>query len=107
MARGYTENVSLVDNVSASGVVTRLHFEGETITVQHTYDAAPHLEHARRMREAQDGKPWGDGKYIGHITPVELARFLAIKDPQERQAAMHQWLRDNPAFVGYTRWLRR
>ena len=106
-ARGFRENVSFVDDVSAAGTVRRIHIEGDTVTVQRTYDAAPHLEHARQMRDAQDGQRWGEGKFIGHIPAAELARFLTISDPQERQRAMLAWLRENTAYVGFSRFLKR
>lgn len=106
MKRGYTENVSLVDDVS-HGVVTRLHFEGDTLTVQKTYDAEPHLDRARAMRDAQDGQRWGEGKFIAHLPPAEYARLLAIPGREERSKALHKWLRENPAFVGFSRVLKR
>ena len=106
MKRGYTENVAFVDDVTA-GVATHLSFEGDSLIVKKTYDATPHLEHARRMRESQDGKTWGQGRYVGHIPPVEYARIMALPSRQEREKATYQWLRDNPAFVGFTRFLKR
>lgn len=106
MKRGYTENASFVHDVS-DGIVTRLHFEGDTFTAQRTYDAEPHLARAKLMRECQDGKPWGEGKHIGHIPPAEYARILKLPNREARQKAVLAFLRENPAFVGFTRFLKR
>jgi hypothetical protein len=106
MKRGYTENVCLVDDVS-DGVVTRLHFEGDSLIVQRTYDAEPHLARAKLMRDCQDGKPWGQGRHIGHIPPAEYARILKLPTRAARQKAVLAFLRENPAFVGFSRFLKR
>jgi len=105
MPKGYSENVSFIHDVQ-DGVVTRLHFEGDTLTAQKTWDAEPHLEHARAMRDAQDGQRWGEGKFICHIPPTALAQIMAFPGRAERHKAMWRWLRENPLFVGYTRALR-
>lgn len=107
MKQGYTENASIVHDVSEDGVVTRLHFEGDTITVQRSYDAQPHLARARLMRECQDGKSWGEGKHIGHIPPAEYARILTLPTREARQKAVLAFLRQNPAFVGFSRFLKK
>jgi hypothetical protein len=105
--RGFEENASVDEGVNPNGVRTVLHFEGDTLTVQRQFDAEPHLQHARQMREAQDGQRWGDGKYIGHIPPAFYAKLLTIRGREEREKAVQQWLRDNPAFVGFGRFLRK
>jgi hypothetical protein len=102
----YSENVTLDEGVSRGGVRTQLHFEGESLIVQKTYDATPHLQYAQQAREATDGQRWGEGKLIGHIPPAEYARFLMIRDNAERQKAIKTWLRENPAFCMFHRALR-
>lgn len=105
--RGYSENTSFVDNVSHDGIVTTLHFEGDSLITQRTYDAEPHLRYAQQARESTEGKNWGDGKLIGHIPPAEYARFLMIKDNAERKKAIMAWLRENSAFAMYDKALKR
>lgn len=104
--KGYSENVSVPEGYNANGVHTTLHFEGDTLTVQRTYDAEPHLNHARYVREQQEGQRWGEGKFVGHIPPAVYGKLLLIPDKQERQRALRQWLRDNQAFVTYQPWLK-
>ena len=91
--RGYSENVSFVDNVSPDGVVTTLHFEGDSLITQKTYDAEPHLRYAEQARQATQGQNWGGGRLIGHIPPAEYARFLLIRDNAARKKAIMDWLR--------------
>lgn len=90
---GFSENVSFVDDVSPDGIVTTLHFEGDDLITQHTYDAEPHLRYAQIAREATDGMRWGEGRLIAHIPPAEYARFLTIQDNKERRKAIMEWLR--------------
>ena len=101
--RGYSENVSIVDDISQDGVVTTLHFEGDSLITQRTYDAEPHLRYAQEAREATAGQRWGEGKLIGHIPPAEYARFLLIRDNKDRKKAIMAWLRENSRFVMFDR----
>lgn len=89
-----------------TGIAEATHFEDETIVVQKTFDAQPHLEYAQQAREATDGKRWGDGKMIGHIPPVFYGQILRIRDPQERERAVMQFFRENPAFLMFDRALK-
>lgn len=106
MNQGYSENVSVSEGVTADGVETILHFEGESLITQRRYDAQPHLEYARQARQATEGKRWGEGKLVGHIPPAEYARFLGIKNNEERQKAIKAWLRENSGFVMFERYLK-
>lgn len=107
MKHGFSENVSVDEGVNANGIRTILHFEGDTLTVQRQYDAQPLLEHARAMREAQDGQRWGNGKFIGTIPMAEYAKFLAIPGKEDRRKAIHAYLREHQMLVGFSRWLKR
>jgi hypothetical protein len=106
MKRGYTENVTLDEGVSADGVRTILHFEGDSLIAQRQWDAEPHLEHARYMRESQDGERWGEGKFIGHLPPIACAEMLQLPTPEARMQFALRFLRENPHFVGYSRILK-
>jgi hypothetical protein len=99
----YSENVTIDEGVNRQGVRTKLHFEGESLIVQKTYDAQPFLEHAAEMRAATRGERWGDMRKIATIPPAEYARFLMIKDNKDRQKAIMAWLRANPALIAFER----
>lgn len=103
---GYQENVSVSEGF-IDGVETILHFEGDSLITQKRYDATPHLDYAKHARDSTDGKRWGEGKLVGHIPPAEYAKFLTIKGNDERQKAIKGWLRANPAFVMFDKYLKR
>ncbi|RYF31687.1 MAG: hypothetical protein EOO23_01700 [Comamonadaceae bacterium] len=98
--RGFEENVSFVDDVT-DGVTTTLHFEGDSFIAQKTFDATPHLEYAKRAREATAGQRFGEGKFIGHIPPAFYAKICVIKDRKEREKAVRDFFIENPAFRMY------
>ena len=103
MANGYSENVTVDEGINPhTGIRTQLHFEGDSLITQKTFDAEPHLKYAQELREAQDGQRWGEGKLVGHIPPAFYAKILVIRDRAERAAAVRQFFRDNPDFVGYS-----
>lgn len=103
MAEGFTENV-VVDEGVVNGVRTRLHFEGDEITVQKTFDATPHLEYAERARTSTQGMRWGEGRLVGHIPDLFYAPILLIKDRAEREKAVRLFFAQNPAFVMFDRY---
>lgn len=103
----FEENVTVDEGVNAQGVATKLHFEGDSLITQRTYDAEPHLRYAEQARQSTAGQRWGEGKFIGHIPPAEYARFLTIRDNEARKKAIMTWLRENPAFTMFDRALVR
>ena len=64
------------------------------------------MKYAALARQDTDGQRWGEGKLVGHIPPLEYARFLAIKDNKERQKAIKTWLRENSGFVMFEKYLK-
>ena len=108
MTNGYSENVTVDEGVDPhTGIRTQLHFEGDSLITQKTFDAEPHLERARQMREAQEGQRWGEGKFVGHIPAAFYAKICVIKNTDERRAAIRAFFAENPQFVGYTPYLKR
>lgn len=88
-----------------TGVTTKTHFDGdEAIVIQKSFDAEPHLEYARRAREATEGQRWGEGKLVGHIPPAFYAEILMVRDPDERKRRVQQFFKENPAFVMFDRY---
>lgn len=98
--------LTIHEGTSPTGINKRTHFEDETIVVQKSFDAEPHLEYAKRAREATEGQRWGEGKLIGHIPPAFYAEILQIRDPQEREKAVMRFFQENPAFVMFDRALK-
>lgn len=99
MADGFTESVTIDEGVNSQGIRTQFHFESDGgLVLQETFDAAPHLEYAKRARESTEGKNWGEGRLVGHIPPMFYKKIMTIKDRDEREKAIWRFLQENPAF---------
>lgn len=102
----YSENVKVSEGISHDGVETTLSFEGESLIVNKTYDAEPHLKYAEDARIATAGMRWGEGRLVGHIPPAQYGKFLAIRDNKDRMKAIKAWLIENNKFVMFDKFLR-
>jgi len=102
---GYSENVTIDEGVE-NGIRTQLHFEGEDLIVQKTFDADPHLRYAENARIQTQGMNWGEGRIVGHIPDVFLAPILAIKGKKEREKAARAFLQEHQQFVMFDRYLK-
>jgi hypothetical protein len=90
-----------------TGIETKTHFDSdEAIVIQKTFDAEPHVEYAKRAREATEGQRWGEGKLVGHIPAAFHAELLMIRDPDERKRRVRLFFKENPAFVMYEPYLK-
>lgn len=108
-AKGFSENVSFVDDVT-DGVTTTLHFQGDDLIVQKAYDAEPYLKAAAEERAATAGERWGEGRKVFTLPPAEYGRFLTEnrgKSQEERRKWLRNWAQQNPLLVTYERYLKR
>jgi hypothetical protein len=106
---GFSENVSFVDDVT-NGVTTTLHFQGESLIVQKTWDAQPWLKAAAEERAATQHEGWGEGRKVFTLPPAEYGRFLKEtqnKTQKEKQNWLKTWAIQNPLLVGYERYIKR
>lgn len=93
---------------SESGTVTEIKAEGEFVIKTQTFDAEPTLDHVQQLREAQDGKRWGEGRLVGSIPlPYYNKYIVGIEDRQERAQAVKKFFREHPQFVAYDNYLKR
>lgn len=100
----FKENV-VVDHDNSGGVATRLHFQDDELIVQKTYDAEPHLDYAKAARDATEGQRWGNGKLVGHLPPAIFGKLLKLPK-EERTPFIQKWLKENPKFVMFDRYLK-
>ena len=107
----YAESVSIVEKEAdaSSAVKTTLHFEanGDMVT-QRTQDMEPALRHVQVMREVNEaqGSKWGEGRLVGHIPALYYPAIAAIKDRDQRAAAIQTFFREHPQFVGFSPYLK-
>lgn len=89
-----------------TGIRTIFHFEGDQVVAQKVYDAEPYIQRAREMRERNAGKRWGDGKEVGVIPPWANHKIQAVESDMEREKAMKDFFRANPAFLAYDAFIK-
>lgn len=96
------------DGYHAYGVHKQVTFEGDQAITKLTYDAAPFLESAKRERAATSGDRWGEGvgTKVGTMPMAVYAQVMQIKGDKERQAFVMTWLKSNPAFVTFDKFLK-
>ncbi len=88
------------------GVHKQVTFEGDQAVTKLTYDAQPFLEQAAVERSLTDGDRWGDGKKVGTMPMAVYCQFLQIQGAEERKKFVLNWLRANPAFVTFNKFLK-
>ncbi len=104
-AQGFCENVT-VDEGIENGIRTQLHFEGDDLIIQKTFDASAHLKHAENARLATQGQNWGEGRFVVHIPEIYLPAILAIKDRGERDKAIRLFAEQNQGFIMFDKYLK-
>jgi len=101
-------NFSVDRGYDAYGNHTQVIVEGDQLVRKTTFDAEPLLREAHAERVANEGKRWGEGvgTKVGTIPMAVYAQFLT-KPAEERQKFLLQWLRENPAFVTFDKFLKK
>ena len=83
------ENVVIDEGTGKNGVRKRLHFEGDFLTIQRTWDREPHIDRAQAIATATRGERWGEDRYVGSIPPAMYADLLkrgVASDPKALKA---------------------
>lgn len=94
------------DGVHPYGIHRDVTFEGDQVVTKLTYDAEPFLEQAHAERTATAGERWGDGRKVGTIPMAVYADVMKIRSAEERQKYVINWLKANPAFVTFDKFLK-
>ena len=96
------------DGYDRNGVHTEFIFDGDQIVKKRTYDAEPYLKRAAALRAQTAGERWaeGTGNLVGIIPPAVLADSMEIQGSEERQKYILRWLKQNPAFVTFDKFLK-
>lgn len=106
MSEGFCENVTVDEGVDAYGTRTQLHFEGDSLIVQRSWDGKGLADQCTAERNATAGQRWGEMRKVASIGMVEYARFAAIKDNKERIKAIRAYLQQNPDFITFDRYMK-
>lgn len=89
------------------GTRKQVTFEGDQAVTKLTFDAEPFLKSAHDERIANEGKRWGEGigTKVGSIPMAVYTQYLGLP-VEERQLFLMKWLRENPAFVTFDKFLK-
>ncbi len=99
------ESFTIDDGIHQHGIHRQVTFEGDQVVTKLTYDAEPFIEQAHAERAATDGERWGDGRKVGTIPMAVYADVMKIQGAEERQKYVINWLKANPAFVTFNKFL--
>lgn len=99
------EGLHVQEAENAYGISTDIRVEDSRLVVKKTFDAEPLLEAAAAERAATAGQRWGEMRKIGTIPMAIYLQASQIRDNQERQKFILNWLRENNKFVTFDKFL--
>lgn len=94
------------EGVGAYGIRKQVTFEGDQVVTKHSYDASPFLEQAHAERIATAGERWGNGRKVGTMPMAQYLEYIKIQGAEERKKYVLNWLKANPAFVTFEKFLK-
>lgn len=87
------------------GIKTELHEEDGRVVIAKKWDAEPMLRACAEERAHTEGQRWGEMRKVGTIPMAELAKMMR-QDGTIDNARCVAYLKANPAFVTYTKFLK-
>jgi hypothetical protein len=100
--------IALDLGTNENGIHSMVTFQDGFVTSQKTWDAQPILESCAQERADTQGSRWGDMRKIGQIPMAELNKINSeFKTQAERNVKILEYLRANPAFVSFDRFLKK
>lgn len=93
------------------GIRTKVHEEDNKLVFQKTFDAEPFLKEAAELRAVTAGDRWSGGQYgvgkkVGTV-PMAVLGTMFRQDGGLDTERLKTWLRENPAFVTFDKFLKR
>lgn len=93
------------DHDKELGITSKVHDVGGKVVIHKTYDAEPMLQACANERAFTDGESWGEFRKVGTIPMAELATMMRQDGTIDTKRAA-AWLKANPAFVTFDRFLK-
>ncbi len=87
------------------GIRTKVHRTDDRLVIEKEWDASPLLETAAAARAMTEGDRWGEMRHVGFIPMAELAKFMRQDGGFDHSRCM-AWLKQNPAFVTFSKVLK-
>lgn len=96
------------EGVDAFGTRTEIIFDGEQVVNKRSFDAAPLLKEAAEARAVTAGDRWkeGLGTRVGTVPMAIYQDALRIQSAEERNKYLLNWIRQNPHFCTFDKFLK-
>jgi hypothetical protein len=94
----------LTEHDALTGITTTVHRTENQVVIQKTEDVSPLLQAAAEERAWNQGSRWGEFKKVGSVPMSVVAKFMR-QDGGFDSKRCALWLKENPAFVTYDRFL--
>jgi hypothetical protein len=102
-----SDTLKILDLNREQGIRTEVHEEDGRVVFKKTYDAEPFVEIAHELRAQTEGNRWNEhGTHVGFIPMAELGQMLR-QDGEFDKKRVREWLQRNPAFVTFSKYLRK
>lgn len=100
-----SEVFSLSEFDKQTGIKTTVNSVEGKVQIVKTYDAEPFLKEAEAARQQTEGQRWGEMRHVGYIPNAVLATFFRQDGGFDSKRCV-AWLRQNPAFVTFSKVLK-
>lgn len=96
------------EGVDAFGTRTQIIFDGDQVVNKRTFDASQILKEAAEARAVTAGDRWSEGlgTRVGTVPMAIYQDALKIKNVEERNKYLLNYLRQNPLFVTFDKFLK-
>jgi len=102
-----SDTLKILDLNREQGIRTEVHEEDGRLVFKKTYDAEPFVDIAHELRAHTEGQRWNEhGTHVGFIPMAELGQMLR-QDGEFDKKRVREWLQKNPAFVTFSKYLRK
>lgn len=103
----YSASTTVDEGVDAYGTRTQLHFQGDSLIVQKSFDGKGLADQCKAINKATEGERWGEMRHVGTLPMAVYGKALAIKDNRERMTFIRNWLSENPDFITFNRYMKK
>jgi hypothetical protein len=97
------------EGVDAFGTRTEIIFDGEQVVNKRSFDAAPLLKEAAEARAVTASDRWSEGlgTRVGTVPMAIYQDALRLSNVEERNKYLLNWIRQNPHFCTFDKFLKK
>lgn len=106
MSKDYSEGITVDEGVDAYGTRTQIHFQGDSIITQKSFDGQGLADRCKELNRETAGQRWGEMRKVAEIPMLIYAKACQIKDNKARMQYIRDYLKQNPAFITFDRYMK-